>query len=155
VSRRERVVAFAARGAAGPGRPAFAAELADPNAEPNPAFLAPVDACLRVVVVALVQGREAARALAAEVRMVGSCCGAQTLASGWGAYDDEAVPGRSYYWNDETGETTWTPPTRGLDNCLGYLRDRVGVPRDMGAAAARELRAELNWAIEVCASDTG
>ena len=82
--------------------------------------------------------------------MVGSCCGAQTLAPGWSAYDDEAVPGRTYYWNDETGEVTWTPPTRGLDNCLGYLRDRVGVPRDMGAAAARELRAELNWAIEVC-----
>ena len=73
-------------------------------------------------------------------------------ARGWDAYDDEIVPGRTYYWNDETGEITWTPPTRGLDNCLGYLRDHVGVPRDMGAAAARELRAELNWAIGVCAA---
>ena len=32
------------------------------NASPKPAFLAPVGACLRMLVVALVQGRDAARA---------------------------------------------------------------------------------------------
>jgi glutathione S-transferase len=31
---------------------------------------------------------------------------------------------------------------------LAYLRDRVGVPRDMRLPAARQLRARLNWAIE-------
>jgi glutathione S-transferase len=31
---------------------------------------------------------------------------------------------------------------------LEYLRDRVGVPRDMRLPAARRLRATLNWAIE-------
>ena len=36
-----------------------------------------------------------------------------------------------------------------LDSCLAYLRDRVGVPRDMGPAAARSLRAHLNWAIDL------
>ena len=31
---------------------------------------------------------------------------------------------------------------------LGYLRDRISVPRDMGYPAARQARAHLNWAIE-------
>ena len=34
-----------------------------------------------------------------------------------------------------------------LASCLAYLRDRVGVPRDMGQAAAMHFRAQLNWVI--------
>ena len=37
-----------------------------------------------------------------------------------------------------------------LQSCLAYLRDRVGVPRDMGQAAAICFRAHLQWAIDLC-----
>ena len=33
---------------------------------------------------------------------------------------------------------------------LAYLRGRIGVPRDMRLPAARQLRATLNWAIDMC-----
>ena len=33
-------------------------------------------------------------------------------------------------------------------DALAYLRDRVGVPRDMKYPAARQLRAHLNWFVD-------
>ncbi|CAB9523202.1 S-transferase DHAR1 [Seminavis robusta] len=39
----------------------------------------------------------------------------------------------------------------GVLNSFGYLRDRVGVPRDLPLAAARYLRAYLNWGVDVLA----
>jgi hypothetical protein len=37
----------------------------------------------------------------------------------------------------------------GIITSLEYLRDRIGVPRDLPLASARYLRAYLNWAIDV------
>ena len=39
--------------------------------------------------------------------------------------------------------------SRDVSSALVYLRDRVGVPRDLPLAAARQPRAHLNEAIEV------
>lgn len=36
----------------------------------------------------------------------------------------------------------------GVINSLAYFRERVGVPRDLPLAAARYLRAYLNWGID-------
>ena len=111
VGNAKNIARFAARGAAPPGAKPFQAPLADPYAKPNEAAVAPVDACLRHVARALIEGTDAAEAAAA--------------ADVAGAEGADAVA-----------------------DCLAYLRDRVGVPRDMGQAAAMQLRAHLNWAID-------
>ena len=143
-TRHTRVAAFACRGAGEPGRPSFHAELADPYADPNENYFSSVDVCLRHITVALLDGVVSAAADAA--RDLNGKGGSGELRAGWSAYEDDN-DGRVYYWNDETGDVTYTPPTQQLDTCLAYLRDRIGVPRDMGQAAAMQLRAHLNWAI--------
>ena len=49
IGNRKAVVPFALRGVGFPGVPGYGAELSDPNAKPNEAFKAPVDAALRCV----------------------------------------------------------------------------------------------------------
>lgn len=57
--------------------------------------------------------------------------GNNELRPNWYEYMDN--DNKTYYWDEISGEMTYTPPTQQLDTCLMYLRDRVGVPRDMGA----------------------
>jgi glutathione S-transferase len=42
----------------------------------------------------------------------------------------------------------------GVTSSFAYLRDRIGVPRDLPLASARYLRAYLNWGIDTLASQT-
>ena len=141
------IAIFACRGAGEPGRPSFHAELADPYAELNEGYLQAVDVSLRHVVNALLQGLPSNEVEAVAKQDLWGKGGSNELRDNWEAHPDDNDSSLTYYWNYETGDATWTPPTQQLDTCLTYLRDRVGVPRDMGPAAAMQLRAHLNWVI--------
>lgn len=103
----EAVARFAARGLGRPGVPGVSAPLSDPRATHDAESVAQVDAALRHVVHALLEGPTAAAA----------------------GLSDGLDP-------------------RAAAAALGYLRDRISVPRDMSYPAARQLRAHCNWAIE-------
>lgn len=113
----ESIVKFASRG--GPKgaknpRKTFGAELADPYAAPDEDILPAVDAALRIVCAALLDGNDSPH-----------------------SYDDilkSAVSDKEKL---------------GVRNSFCYLRDRIGVPRDLPLASARYLRAYLNWGIDV------
>ena len=111
------IVKFAARGAGRRGMPSYSAPLSDPNAVSNEAVMMSVDATLRLISLAMLEGSTDPyeKDLAA-------------LADGL------KKEGDADFAND-------------CANSLAYLRDRVGVPRDMRLPAARQLRAHLNWAI--------
>ena len=119
----QNVSKFASRG--GPQgaknpRKGFGAELADPYAAPDEALIPNVDTALQLV------------------------CGA-LLANG-GPSAHEAALKEMKAGLEESIEKD---KARGVASALCYLRDRTGVPRDLPLAAARQLRAHLNAAIDV------
>jgi len=108
---------FAARGGPKGGmnpRKNFQAPLADPYAESDANIQRAVDAALRVVCQALLDGQSSLDSL---VPLLGSAVSSESEATG-------------------------------VVSSLSYLRDRVGVPRDLPLAAARYMRAYLKWAID-------
>lgn len=120
------VSGFAARG--GPKgaenqRKRFQAELADPYADADDGIRPAVDESLRIV------------------------CDMLLLSA---ASDDERS--HEQILEDEFSKkiqhAVRNEEKKGVISCLSYLRDRVGVPRDMPLAAARQFRAHLNWAID-------
>jgi len=111
------IVAFAARGAGSRGMPGYMAPLSDPNAKPNDGVKGSVDACLRIVSLAMLNGTE--------------------------KYSDD-IKIIVNVLKEEGG----SEHVENVIASLAYLRDRVGVPRDMRLPAARTLRAHLNWFIE-------
>jgi len=112
------LVKFATRGAGRKGMPPYSAVLSDPNAVGEDAVQGGVDACLRLVSLAL-------------------------LNDGVGEEEENSMEKVAQAVVDEGG----VDYADGVVKSLVYLRDRVGVPRDMRLPAARELRARLNWAI--------
>ena len=121
-SLRSKVSRFAARG--GPKgaknpRKGFGAELADPYAEPDEELIPYLESALQCVCRAL-------------------------LAVGGPSSHKEAL--------EQMKETLRNFPedkARDVASALAYLRDRVGVPRDLPLAASRQLRAHVNAAIDI------
>jgi glutathione S-transferase len=105
------------KGAKNP-RKAFGAELADPYAESDASVVDAVDAALRITGLAL--------------QDVVDHTGKDLPTSKYTGLLKSAVP---------------TQHVEGVISSLEYLRDRIGVPRDLPLASARYLRAYLNWAI--------
>lgn len=120
------VARFAARGGskgAKNPRKTFQAPLADPYADPDDSALPMVEKSLQIVCEAL-------------------------LDDGDDANHDSTL---SVLENELSSAVVDAGARADVMNSLAYLRDRVGVPRDMPLAAARHLRAHLNWAIDVLA----
>ena len=130
---------FACRGAGRPGLPPVRAPLADPNAVPSAPAAPPVDAALRIVAAALL-ARAADAGDAADANDAADAAGAGLVAESPEAQLEALAAGLEAQGAD--GEAA----AAAVQASLLYLRDRVGVPRDMGLPAANQLRAHLNWA---------
>lgn len=118
----QNVAKFASRG--GPQgsknpRKGFGAELADPYAAPDEALVPYVDLALKMVCSALLAEGPVAHETAVENMKAGL---------------EERIARNK---------------AKDVASALCYLRDRTGVPRDLPLAAARQLRAHLNAAIDV------
>ena len=114
------VVKFALRGVGQRGPRPVSAPLSDPTAIPGMEYEAEVDAALRYVATALLNGGGESGMPAVEVPVASS---------------------------QQQGTLSGAPVVPSLE----YMRDRVGVPRDMPLPAARQLRAHLNWFIDTVA----
>jgi glutathione S-transferase len=117
----ENIVGFASRGAGQAGFPRYGAPLADPNAVPNKSIQPYVGASLKVIADKLIGGVEME------------------------AKTEEAMNAFASLLMKEGGKEV----VHDVALSLAYLRDRVGVPRDMKLPAARQLRAHLNWARDI------
>ena len=127
---------FAARG--GPKgsknvRKTFGAELADPYAKADAAFIDTVDEVLRIVATSM---------------MIENNTDTENENNTEQHHPEpNSIPGSEYA--SLVQNSVPANKKEGVIASLEYLRDRIGVPRDLPLASARYLRAYLNWAIDV------
>lgn len=120
VRNKDAVIRFALRGVGSPGDRPVTAPLADPSAKPGMQHKEDVDAALRHVAHLMLTG----------------------------AVEDGHHEKSTVQVLDEEEPDKGTVPCNAIPPSLAYLRDRVGVPRDMPLPAARQFRAHLNWMID-------
>jgi len=126
----EKICKFAARAAGLPGLPACSAPLADPKSQSNQEIVMAVDFFLRMAIHNLLR-RDNSQYFPLSSKE-GDSSASTTISANptlKGAAEALADGGLG------TVEATIA--------CLDYLRQRIGVPRDMSYPAARELRSEL------------
>ena len=133
IGNHEAVLRFCCRGAGVVGRKRFQAPLADPYAIPSDdiAVRSGADLLLRCTVARLLDDDGGS-----EDKSGGGGGGASLRAADVAGLEEalsESVDGGAV--------------ARGVRASASYLRDRIGVPRDMSFPAARQLRAHLNWAM--------
>jgi len=120
----EAIAKFAARGAGRAGFPSYSAPLADPNASSNDNVITSVDAVLRIISTILLD----------DTIDVTTTLPKEEISNEMKLLADKI---------NDCGEKYSTD----VVNSLIYLRDRIGVPRDMKLPSARLLRAYLNYSI--------
>ncbi len=129
IRNRTALTRFALRGPGRPGPKPVSAPLADPTAVPALEHLDAMDVGLRSVVYALIKG------------------------SGNGVADVTLNPPSSKSSSSPAAAASTSPPGRWYPVApvirgAEYVRDRVGVPRDLRLPAARQMRAYLNRFID-------
>ncbi len=115
-----KIVAFCARGAGIAGLPAASAPLADPAASPHEKLFPAIDLLLRHVTNSLLNNQ---------------------MNKGW-----LPLIGGNLSESDRLQQAVATlddDTKQALADCLDYLRQRIGVPRDLAYPAAQELRKAL------------
>ena len=126
VSNHVNVTKFALRGVGARGPRPVAAPLSDPTAIPGTEYEAEVDAALRYVAYTLLTFDDDS-----------STSSGSTM----------TIPVAVVQPSEESDGGKWYSAVS-IEPSLGYLRDRVGVPRDLPLPSARRLRAHLNWVID-------
>ena len=136
--------------------------LVDPHAISNKAYLAPIDATLRLIALSLLQdatsavrGDETAAQAQANYQyllgwMKDALAGRIALSSSY-AGDEATVKeggteGKVTPSHGESIKELW--PVEEVVACLTYVRERVSVPRDMSVHAARRFRAHINLLLD-------
>jgi glutathione S-transferase len=131
----ENIVKFACRGGVARDQRGrrYGAPLADPDSPSNTSLHSTVDVCLRTIVYAMLETNTVSENSAMRTPLKDDVV-SSVLSKIRNSLDDSFGSDSEF--------------RNGVMASLEYMRDRIGVPRDMRLPAARQLRAYSNWVIQ-------